>query len=915
MRRRWVPLLALVACADEPITPLDTSDVGLPRLPEEMCSAIDPDRPTSFAPCSRGSGSFGRWTLDEAGLPAYAYGIDQYAEDIALYRNSENAPWRSHWAAIGNHRVNGMFSNDGTLELVTQDRGVEYLNKIDEEQGWFGGGFSYLDDGDVAFATAFKYRPDGAQTRRVFGMGYAESSTTYAQLEVTRRSYAPWGDAPYILDEVSITNHTEDIKTLAHYEVFDVARRSIDINWLVSGDPVSAAPPTSRQLRDEQNGRFLESVSYDASSKTLAMQRRHAPGITPIAREAPSPTNDYPADPFLAVLVGDVSDTFTTDALFFGEGDVAAPTAVTERRKGEGIETGPRSVTVGGEGQGRMFAVRSDLAIGPGQTKRLRFAYGYAPMGSPVVIDPRHAEPQFDGLAEYRKELGERLVYFDAEGADPALHRELAWHAYQIEASVGRRDYFEGPVVPQGSAYLYLHGADGAARDLGIFSVPLTYVDPDLARAELELYMRVQFAEDERFSYAFQGHGMLDDAQGIHHAPSDLDLFFVWALGEYVGATGDTFFLDRKVPFWPREARPDATSWDHLAAALNHLFEVVGTGEHGLIRVGTGDWSDGIVIESPNRDLAIEAGESVPNTQMAIAVLPRIADLVEERDPALAETIREHVDGYRQALASAWGGSFYGRAFYGDGVLVRKDRMDLEAQVWALIGGTFASEADRGSALAAIHDQLDLPSPAGATLQPDGQVWPAISGLLTDGYARTRPDWAWEHLQRNTMFAHALSYPDVWYGIWSGPDGLNGPSGDRPGEAWFSLATPMTDFPVQNNNQHAMPLYATIRLAGIEATADGLRIEPRLPPERFTLKTRLVSIAREPGKLSIRYAPPGNGHRRVEVVVPEGATGALLDGSPQTIEPGANSVSFFIIADGQGTAHDLEIRYGAAAQK
>lgn len=47
-----------------------------------------------------------------------------------------------------------------------------------------------------------------------------------------------------------------------------------------------------------------------------------------------------------------------------------------------------------------------------------------------------------------------------------------------------------------------------------------------------------------------------------------------------------------------------------------------------------------------------------------------------------------------------------------------------------------------------------------------------------------------------------------------------------PGGTWFSQVTPLTDFPVQNNNQHAMPILAAIRMAGIDATAQGLSIAP-----------------------------------------------------------------------------------------
>lgn len=898
--RHAASLLVLLtcACSDEVVAP-QTPPPDPDPLPE-TCDPVDLDANRDFEPCSLGSGSFGRWFLDGAGLPAYEYTLAQEQDARALWFNTEHAEWRHHWAAFGNHRINVTASNDGLIEVTTQDRGVEHLNKVDESQGWFGGGFSYIDDGEEVWATAYRHRPEDAVTKRVFGMGYARAETTHRGVHVDRVTFAPWGEATYLIDEVRITNLSSQDKALSHVEVFDVARRPIEINWLVSGDPVSAAPGTARDLRDAQNARFDEAVHYDPDARALVLRRSHATDAPPLPREAPSPRDDYPPDPFLAALVGDVSDTFTKTSVFLGDGGLAQPAALVDHVPGESIAAGQRGEVLSGFGQPRMFGLRSEVSVASGETVTLRFAYGYAPMGAPIAIAAEHRNPAHDALAVYRRELRERLVYFAAD-EHPALHRELAWHAYQVEASVGHREYFEGPVVPQGSAYLYLHGADGAARDLGIFAVPLTYFDPDLARAELELYMRVQWADEERFSYAFQGHGMLDDAMGIHAAPSDLDLFFLWALSEYVGATGDELFLERRVPFYPKEARPDATVRDHAVAALRHLFDVVGTGEHGLIGVGTGDWSDGIVVESPNRELAIAAGESVPNTQMAVAILPRVAALLDASDPALAEEIRARVEAYRAALPSAWGGSHFGRAYYGDGILIRKDRVDLEAQVWALIGDSFASDAERQSTIEAIRVELDEPSPAGATLQPGGQVWPAISGLLSEGYAVTRPDLAWSHFTRNTLYAHALAYPDVWYGIWSGPDGMNGPAGDRPGETWFSLPTPMTDYPVQNNNQHTMPILAAVRMAGVTATASGLKVSPKVPSGDFSLSTRLVDVHRRDGSLEVRYAPPGQRLRRVELVAKEGETvrGATVDGAPVDFDEGATSVIFEVLpADG-----------------
>jgi hypothetical protein len=52
-----------------------------------------------------------------------------------------------------------------------------------------------------------------------------------------------------------------------------------------------------------------------------------------------------------------------------------------------------------------------------------------------------------------------------------AFERELVWRSANLLASSTFRDYFQQYVIAQGSAYLYLHGADGAPRDQVYFSL------------------------------------------------------------------------------------------------------------------------------------------------------------------------------------------------------------------------------------------------------------------------------------------------------------------------------------------------------------------------------------------------------------------------------------------------------------
>lgn len=914
-------VLALAACVRDAETPPPPSDPPYVPAPE-TCAPPSLAAPTRFVACSTGGGIFGAWTVDPDGLPAYDYGLDQNADERARWDNTEDQDRRNHWASFGNARITAMASNDGSIEVTTQDRGLTYLDKVDEAAGAFGGGFSYLDDGAATWTTAYKWRPPGARTTRRFGMGYAEATMEHREVYVAHQTYAPRGDAPFVIDEVTIENRGSSARALRHYEYWDVRRRPIEIDWLVSGKPFVLAPKNAATRRDGRNAMFDERATWDAEGRVLGLRRTHAAGTTPEARQTPSDVDYYPGDPFLATLSGEVSDVYTDDARFFGEmptGDepplasdpaildrAARPRAVTTRLPGElaALDGGPRS----GLGQPRAFVVRTDLALAPGEKRVLRFAYGVTPMGEPWPTLATYTDLAVDPRAEARADLRDHLLYFASE-RDPFLHRELAWHASQIEASVGYREYWGHHVVPQGSAYLYLHGADGALRDTALFAMPLVYTHPELAKEQLSLAMGLAFAADSRFSYAFQGHGRLDDALGLHARPSDLDLFFLLAMNEYLGATGDVAFLDERISYFPRSAENEATVFEHLRRSVLHLLDGVGFGEHGLLHIGTGDWSDGIVVGSPNRELAMAKGESVPNSQMALAVLPAAAALVEARDPTLAKRIRDLLPGLAAAVDATWTGAFHGRAYFGDGILRGTEAIDLEAQVWPLVGAPSSALATERAPLLAstIARELDEPSPVGAPLGKGGQIWPAIGQLLTWGYTRVDDERAWTHLAKSSLASRARANPEIWFHVWSGPDGSN--AGD--GRSWASPVTPMTDFPTMNNNVHAMALLAALRVAGIEARPSGLAIFPHAPQGKLALRSALVDldVDREQGRLRVVWRVAPGVPRTMTLTAPRGTSLAAVrvDGAPRPVAGGATTVQLPIVAAAGGVTIEADL--------
>ncbi len=187
--------------------------------------------------------------------------------------------------------------------------------------------------------------------------------------------------------------------------------------------------------------------------------------------------------------------------------------------------------------------------------------------------------------------------------------------------------------------------------------------------------------------------------------------------------------------------------------------------------------------------------------------------------------------------------------------------------------------------------------------EESAQVWPAIGGILTWAYARLAPEKAWPSVLRQSYVAHASAYPSIWYGIWSAPDGLNGPRSAQPGYAWSSIATPMTDFPVMNRNPDAMGLLGLLRVAGLEpggpATASGgarggLRIRPVVPGGRFVLDVPLLRLQFDPDaggavRLSGEYRAHNDGQLPLRFALPAGAQVMSAEVAGQPVTPAVDA--------------------------
>jgi hypothetical protein len=219
---------------------------------------------------------------------------------------------------------------------------------------------------------------------------------------------------------------------------------------------------------------------------------------------------------------------------------------------------------------------------------------------------------------------------------------------------------------------------------------------------------------------------------------------------------------------------------------------------------------------------------------------------------------------------------------YGDAML-GSDRIFLDSQSFPILGDVWdASRVER--VLAAVRSQCVEPQGVGALalwppmrgplLEPgsdtNGGTWSAIDSWLAWAWSKHNPRAAWDFFLSTTLAARAEAYPDVWYGVWSGPDSYNAHYHPRPGETFRLNATPMIDYPIMNMNRHSGLLLGAIKLAGIEPRSGVLSIDPCVPFASFATRMPLVGFTYANGRHRGYYRPVVAGTFRFAVRSPQG---------------------------------------------
>jgi hypothetical protein len=808
------------------------------------------------APAADG-GIFGAWGLDEHGLPVFDYTLDQRQDPRAEWSTIFGAKSRLHWHQLGNDRIIAIATDEGWVQLYSHEHGPRWINRHRADLAAFSGGVSYLHDpqSGETWSTFFSDLPTTAKVSRRFGCGYLRIRVSVGDIELDRAVFAPFGDGRLLASHVRVTNQGTNVRRIRHGEYWDCWIENIDHH-------LRPTDPFDDDIRRERALSLFGGYRADWDDAIGGLRARHPLGRTMAAPEFHVRQSPPTRPDVICAPIGTAVHTWAGDRQsVFGDGSRQRPAALTSSSSAERT-TRPTA----GEQQDTAFLLCTDLVLQPGETVELGFGYGAAPPGEvaqEVARLGRDSRQLFEATATaWKHALPD--VGFDR---DPWLSRELAWGAYYVRSGAAYHEGMRAHTISQGGGYQYQMGMNTGPRATLQHALPFVWLGPELA-AECIRFTMAETAPDGEIPYGEVAGGLIDNH--FEAPPSDGDLWLLLATAEYVLATRDRAFLRQSVSYWPAPYTRPEPVWDHCVRAFEHLFRGIGVGPHGLLKMRPGgDWGDVLP-----RELAIATGvtfddiwaegESTLNTAMAVHVLRRFGELAEfYGDPATARRAREHAEAFAHAVQSCWRADHVNRGWADSAHEVGYDDLFAEPQAWALIAGCLNDE--QATALVATLRKRSS-DPLGTRIFDRGEtegkiptvlggVWLSINSTLAWGLSRVDPHEAWQEFIANTLHNHAITYPEVWEGVWSGPDMYlpadradevrrafralwgpvaaddNGPYGIYDYERRLAgrPMPPLQAWPIQIMFAHSEPLNTALWLMGISGTANGIRVEPRVP--------------------------------------------------------------------------------------
>jgi hypothetical protein len=414
--------------------------------PPALASEAAGNQPSGTQAPADGSGHFGAWFEDEFGLPAYRYTCNQTVDPSAVTPVTPGILGPTeHIHQVGNDRITAIVSNFGHVR-VRQDEGVpKFLNDFDPTTSQFGGGFGYLTDGDETLSTY--YDGSNAGFDRIFGAGYFRKRVSSQIYSVDQIIFAPFGDDPVLLSQVTIQNRGDARATLRWIEYWGCQPYQFSFRAFIQSFSGLGTPVELRRQFGRLFGHKVSSVNglqglLETKEFTVRAAQDDAvwyrmkeqlkahpnPFLSAIDESTPGTSFDSTEVPptFLISLDAPASSVSTDGEAFFGTGGPSNPEGLDEDWDGLRNVNGPHFVS-----PHTVLLLERSLDLAPGEKRTLSFLYGYLPEGFKLdALTTRYKTKPTEILARSSAEWKSRGMRFDV-AAEPWVKRVESLFAAQ----------------------------------------------------------------------------------------------------------------------------------------------------------------------------------------------------------------------------------------------------------------------------------------------------------------------------------------------------------------------------------------------------------------------------------------------------------------------------------------------------
>lgn len=338
------------------------------------------------------------------------------------------------------------------------------------------------------------------------------------------------------------------------------------------------------------------------------------------------------------------------------------------------------------------------LSLRSGEARVCRFLLGSAPSAAAAYALTRSFRSG-GALVRSGEDWNARLEKIGIQTPDPALN--FMMNGFLQAQCLNSRI--------RGRTGLYQPGGAFGFRDQLQDMLLMLHYEPDRVRKHILHCAARQFEQGDVL------HWWHEPYTGVRTRISDDLLFLPYVTAQYVRVTGDMSILQDQVPFLQDAPIPAGRHelyaamqpTPHCASLHEHCMRAfrraADLGRHGLCRMGTGDWNDGM-----DRVGAKGVGESIWLSEFLAVCAGEYASISSDGQAAswllnLRERLLAAIEKY------GWDGKWYLRAYGDDGqVLGGREspccRIDLISQAWAVMAGLDPARCE--TALKSAWDQL-----------------------------------------------------------------------------------------------------------------------------------------------------------------------------------------------------------------